>query len=79
MKDTVLVEVKIQEIIEAVMKSLNEEANLVEVVRCNDCAFYDSAFAVRKESGELACRCMNFEYITDPDFFCAWGERREET
>jgi len=79
MKDTVFVEIKISEIIEAVMQSLKEEANLVEVVRCNDCAFYDSAFVVRKESGELACRCMNFEKITDPDFFCAWGERREET
>lgn len=42
-----------------------------EIVRCRDCANYE----YREHLGRSYC-CG--EYATEPDGFCAWGERRGE-
>lgn len=42
--------------------------NAVEVVRCKDCKWYDSAFYV----------CSKCGVCVDRDFFCADGERMKE-
>ena len=47
-------------------EELRKKPDLVEVVRCRDCAVYD---------GEgYGC---SYGRGDDPDGFCAWGERRE--
>lgn len=43
----------------------------VPVVRCRDCKHYEW----REHLGRSYC---HGEYPTEPDGFCAWGERREE-
>lgn len=42
-----------------------------EIVRCRDCENYE----YREHLGRSYC-CG--EYATEPDGFCAWGERRGE-
>ncbi len=47
----------------------------VEVVRCKDCAYWGTK--VVYANGERA-DCLNFNFVTPCDFFCKWGERRED-
>ena len=48
-------------------------ADVVEVVRCRDCIYFDDATVNRK--GFVICPAIGME-ITDDDF-CSYGERRE--
>ena len=48
-------------------------ADVVEVVRCEDCVWYDK----RRQHGNL-CEGHNLEKVFQPDFFCADGKRRED-
>ena len=70
MKDTVFVEIKIPEIIEAVMQTLKEEGNLVEVVRCKDCKYYQRDLMW----GHGYC----YGQKRKEDWFCADGRRRDD-
>ena len=48
-------------------------ADMVSVVRCRDCRFYE-------ETGNcnwFECSCGMLAEVT-PDGFCAWGERESE-
>lgn len=47
----------------------------VEVVRCKDCAYWGTK--VVYANGERA-DCLNFNFVTPCEFFCKWGERRED-
>lgn len=40
----------------------------VEVVRCKDCRFYDTHDH----------RCVRMNHGFKDDFFCSWGERKED-
>ena len=45
----------------------------VPVVRCKECKMWNTEW--NHEAGD--CYCYKFFQFTDPDFFCAGGERRE--
>ena len=45
----------------------------VPVVRCKECKMWNTEW--NHEAGD--CYCYNFFQFTDPDFFCAAGERRD--
>ena len=47
----------------------------VEVVRCKDCEYWGTK--VVYANGERA-DCLNFNFVTPCEFFCKWGERRED-
>lgn len=50
---------------------LDEENPLQEIVRCKDCAFYDS------ESPLPGCTQFDFSISQDMSYgFCAWGDRK---
>ena len=46
----------------------------VPVVRCKDCKMWNVEW--KHEAGD--CYCYKFLEWTDPDFFCAGGERKEK-
>ena len=52
-------------------------ADVVEVVRCKDCVYWDKSFGVKMEGKPIHYKCGNFLIATKPDFYCAWGERRK--
>lgn len=49
---------------------VNEQptADVVEVVRCKDCAYHYTPLA----------DCCGVPFVTNDDDFCSWGERRED-
>lgn len=49
------------------------EVPVVPVVRCRDCASVEAA----EPSLHICTRLGAFQYIVDPDGFCAWGVRRD--
>ena len=51
-------------------------ADVVEVVRCKDCVWYDEKRPY--SSGHALYECRNLERFLPPDFFCKDGERRED-
>lgn len=52
-------------------KSVHEQ-----VVRCRDCAMYEDVSTCVKDFS--VCKRFDESYhITEPDGFCAWGERRD--
>lgn len=53
--------------------TLGCKADVVEVVRCRDCTYFDKAIVTKK--GFVICPASGME-ITDDDF-CSYGERRE--
>lgn len=54
------------------MKMLEEEAvDAVPVVRCKDCKYY-------YECGVNFCDRLGMDCPGDSDFFCSYGERKEE-
>ena len=48
--------------------------DLQEVVRCRDCEHYDTEWTSEAHPGRHWCYV--FCHYTEPDGFCAWGERR---
>lgn len=52
------------------------EADVVEVVRCKDCKYYETDIW----DGEILCGCGNSSGLNDdkPDGYCCYGERRKE-
>ena len=46
-----------------------------EVVRCRDCEHYDTEWASEAHPGRHWCD--TFCHYTEPDGFCAWGDRRD--
>ena len=53
-----------------------EDADVVEVVRCKDCKYYETDIW----DGEILCGCGNSSGLNDdkPDGYCCYGERRKE-
>lgn len=52
-------------------------ADVVEVVRCKECIWYDEKRSCG--SGDHALyECRNLERFFPPDFFCKDGERRDD-
>lgn len=62
-----------------------QTADVVEVVRCKDCAFYDAEYkCCDKECGrcnhpkqEYDIECFDMWVETKPTDFCSYGERKE--
>lgn len=51
-------------------------ADVVEVVRCEDCKYFDSG---TDEDGKLFFKCIGWVYgETRKDDFCSHGERKDE-
>lgn len=51
-------------------------ADVVEVVRCGECEYWDTTWNPRAaKNGEQYCPATDL--YTTPDWFCADGERRE--
>lgn len=69
--ETVLVEVPVKGIVEAIIQQLVDGGALVEVVRCRDCKYNEDA-------GPGMVYCPNVGGCVSEDFFCADGERRDE-
>ncbi len=52
-------------------------ADVVEVVRCKDCAHHDDCICVVCEEGETVF-CKKMHRHVPKEFYCSYGERREE-
>ena len=52
-------------------------ANNVEVVRCNDCK-WNYIHVTSKGHDYHICRLLNLAFDNDDNFFCAYGEKRNE-
>lgn len=53
------------------------DVNNVEVVRCNDCK-WNHIHVTPKGHDYHICRLLNLAFDNDDDFFCAYGEKRNE-
>lgn len=49
-------------------------ANIVEVVRCKDCKFYDKEFT--NFAGKHKCKRFDRIVLDDNKDFCSYGERK---
>ena len=57
--------------VEDLIEYLKKDGNLVEVVRCKDCKY-------TRTDGCDAIYCEKWDYWEIPeDFYCAYGERKE--
>ena len=54
-----------------------DAADVVEVVRCKDCKHYKQN-PWNKET-DMLCQCYSDWHTTEPNDFCSYGERKEET
>ena len=58
------------------------KTNMQEVVRCKDCVSWGTRCkSVTLPVGNadvLNGDCLRFGQMMEPDFFCAWAERKEE-
>ena len=70
--ETVLVEVPVKEIAEAIIQQLVEGGTLVEVVRCKYCKHHED-----ESPGMVYCPDQVGGWVSD-DFYCADGERRDD-
>ena len=52
-------------------------ADVVEVVRCRDC-MWNYIHVTPKGHDYHICRLMNLAFDNNDDFFCAYGEKRNE-
>lgn len=52
------------------------EGDIEEVTRCKDCVYWGTKVIMKDETrGD----CLNFfGYMTQPDFYCKWGEKRKD-
>ena len=67
--------------LEAYGKLLSEINDAPEdIVRCKDCAFWENKLTYRNRNGETWGDCLNLNKgpLTKGEFFCAWGERRND-
>lgn len=47
----------------------------VSIIRCRDCTYWDNKFQKRLKDGSIKKKyCTATERMTNPDFFCAYGE-----
>ena len=65
------------------IKDYMAKSDIVEVVRCKDCKFYEIAWLKKDGTDDNRYKpsiCVNAQYgITrKPDWFCADAERKEE-
>lgn len=70
----VMVEIEVQKIADEIISQLTEDGTLVEVVRCRDCQHWHGKSendATEECDGEMG------NIRTTPDFFCAYGERKD--
>ena len=78
MSEFIISSEQLERLIEAIEHNTGREINRIvidgkratEIVRCKDCENYE----YREYLGRSYCLG---EYATEPDGFCAWGERRE--
>lgn len=49
----------------------------VEVVRCKDCENWDTDWCPSHSAKEKHW-CSMIDFVTEPDFFCGYGERKKE-
>ena len=55
-----------------------EEADVVEVVRCKDCAYYVPLGDNYEYKGKKAMHCMLRASCTGDNYYCADGMRKEK-
>lgn len=48
----------------------------VEVVKCRDCAYWESCMKRIEGRGSSQGECFMFNMKTVPGFFCKWGEKK---
>ena len=73
----VTIEVKASDLVEACIKALVEGGTLVEVVRCRECRYYDRSFPHSTYIPDaFYCKYINTHF--KEDFYCAYGERRDD-
>ena len=54
------------------------KADLVEVVRCKDCKYWNCVGISTKHMGcSIFCGAYEREYPTNPEDFCSYGERKD--
>ena len=70
--ETVLVEVPVKRIVEAIIQQLVDGGTLVEVVRCKDCKCHED-----ESPGMVYCPDQVGGWVSD-DFYCADGKRRDD-
>ena len=67
--------------IDIALKIINETptADVVEVVRCKDCKYYENQDSYRCDHPEMYGEdCYGFWMETNPDDFCSYGEKRQK-
>ena len=51
----------------------------VEVVRCKECENWGTrARTIDNDGNTMSCDCLALDRMTKADFYCAWGERKDE-
>ena len=60
------------------MVDTQEDADVVEVVRCRDCVYWNRDFVVEDINEDEYCQCNNFTRYLRSDCYCAYGERRDD-
>lgn len=70
---TYLSSISYEDVIDAVIYDLEQEPTVdaVPVVRCKDCKWYNTTASEK-------CVAYDAFWATEPDDYCAWGERRED-
>lgn len=59
-------------------KSSTDLLKLMNAVQCKDCTNWSDRFK-KLEFGKIKMKwCIANEMMTLPEFYCAWGERKEE-
>ena len=53
-------------------------ADVVEVVRCDKCKHCDTVHIPIGRDGAIVPYCKKMDRTTEDDFFCKYGEHREE-
>lgn len=56
-----------------ILEAVRGHPGVVDIVRCKECKMWNTEW--KHEAGD--CYCYKFFQFTDPDFFCAGGERRD--
>lgn len=61
---------------EAFCLAFRNKSDVVEVVRCKDCKYFTKEMI--GDDLECFCKCVSGMVNPADDFYCSYGERREE-
>ena len=67
-------------LVEVVMPNIVHWLNDIEIVRCNNCKYFEEIMTARYRDGTTKevqiCKKLSIQ-LKDENFYCGWGERKE--